>query len=605
MADILEAISYKNAPNVTGTITAPSGGGGGGSWGTETTAAPVVTPAPVETPTGNVKPLIISTPDEAKKEVANIQTQLGTITQNQQIAQQTAAQKKAEETALYEKNPYWVRPGEKTDAYNARIAEMRAGGVIPPAETTSEVDQKIKEAGGVTDFTAENTILADEKKRVEAENKKLDEDYVAMQTSLDNAYAGKDITPEQKAELDLVNQKFNDLKELQITANKNYEGGVTAMGLVSGRSRYAPELEAGNIQSAVNSGISKLNSLEAERARTINELKQAFITKNVEKIQKAWENYSKVTSQKATNLKELNAKLSEAEKAQREWNYKVAQDSITNAFNNNKFSWEQKQDILKNTLEQNKFDYQKTQDLRDYALKQEELQIKRDEIANKKVEAQKSLQIAGLNPDDPNYLQNMMALSSGGKPVDVATRTKISKGLLVLSQLTELQKNIKNADTGPIIGILRSANPWDTKAQLISAQLTSIVPNLARGTYGEVGVLTDNDVALYSKTLPNIKSTEELRNAVLAMTVKTVQRSIETELQIAAGTGLDVAGLKNVWERVKTQSDALNQSLGINPQDSDLNEFYASKDEATQVAIENFVKANPDATDADIINKFK
>jgi len=591
----LETISYKNAPNLTAGSTVavaptgtPLGGGGGGSWGGST--APVV------------PPLIVSTDDKARGDISKIQTQFTDITKNQQIAQQTADQKKVEDTALYEKNPYWKRPTEDIPAYNARIAEMRAGGLIPPAET-SAVDEEIKKTDTTT--TIADSLLEDEKKRVETENARLDTDYNAMKASLDGAYAGKDITPEQQAELNLVNQKFDQLKNLQITANKNYEGGVTAMGLVSGRSRYAPELEAGNIQGAVNAGITKLNELEAERATTLNTLKQAFITKNVDRIKDAWEAYSKVTAQKATNLKELNAKLSEAEKSQREWNYKIAQDSITNAFNDKKLTWDQKQDVLNNTLAQNQFDETKANNLRNYALRQEELQIKRDEVANKKVEAQRSIQIAGLDPDAPDYMNQVLALSAGGKPVDVATRTKISKGVMVLGQLTELQKTIKGASTGPILGILRSANPYDTKAALIQAQLTSIVPNLARGTYGEVGVLTDNDVALYSKTLPNLKSTEQIRNALLAMTVKTVQRSIETELQIAAGTGLDIAGLKNVWQQVKTKADELNQSIGINPGDDDLTQFYSNVDEGTRMKIEQFINENPEATESEIIEIFK
>jgi hypothetical protein len=65
-------------------------------------------------------------------------------------------------------------------------------------------------------------------------------------------------------------------------------------------------------------------------------------------------------------------------------------------------------------------------------------------------------------------------------------------------------------------------NPYDTDAQTLKAQLQSLIPNLARGVYGEVGVLTDNDIHLYSQTVPNLKGTEDVNKAILAMTLQTV-----------------------------------------------------------------------------------
>lgn len=166
--------------------------------------------------------------------------------------------------------------------------------------------------------------------------------------------------------------------------------------------------------------------------------------------------------------------------------------------------------------------------------------------------------------DDPNYMVSVLKNSKGGKAMDASSITSLSKSFNVLDQMNELSGYITGEATGPILGILRSNNPYDVKAQLIKAQLTAIVPNLARGVYGEVGVLTDNDVALYSRTLPNLSSTEDLRKAVLAMTVKTVQRSIENQLEVQAAGGRNVSGYENLYKKLQTKTDALNKSLGIN-----------------------------------------
>jgi hypothetical protein len=65
-------------------------------------------------------------------------------------------------------------------------------------------------------------------------------------------------------------------------------------------------------------------------------------------------------------------------------------------------------------------------------------------------------------------------------------------------------------------------NPYDTDAQTLKAQLQSLIPNLARGVYGEVGVLTDNDIKNYAQTIPNLTQTEDVQKAILAMTLDTL-----------------------------------------------------------------------------------
>lgn len=74
--------------------------------------------------------------------------------------------------------------------------------------------------------------------------------------------------------------------------------------------------------------------------------------------------------------------------------------------------------------------------------------------------------------------------------------------------------------------------------------MNSLVPNIARGVYGEVGVLTDQDVELYKKTLPNIRSTEDTNKLVLAMTLSAMINGFKTQLQIDGSAGRDVSGFE-------------------------------------------------------------
>lgn len=192
---------------------------------------------------------------------------------------------------------------------------------------------------------------------------------------------------------------------------------------------------------------------------------------------------------------------------------------------------------------------------------------------------------SGLTPEqksDP-FIQLLLS-TAGGKPITDTFAQSLNKGLNVLGQIGSLQANIQNTDTGPILGAFRGANPWDTNAQTIKAQLNAIIPNLARGVYGEVGVLTDNDIAQYSKTLPNLKSTEDIRNAVLGITVDLIGKSIKRTLEINAANQKDVSGFVDIYtEMIRTRDSIFSQipgakgystaslgSLGITPEDEAL-----------------------------------
>ena len=163
-----------------------------------------------------------------------------------------------------------------------------------------------------------------------------------------------------------------------------------------------------------------------------------------------------------------------------------------------------------------------------------------------------------------NDILGVMRASAGGNQPSDTFVNNFSKALNVVYQVADLQKSIDKEAIGPIWGTIRSNNPYDTKAQTIKAQLIAIVPNLARGIYGEVGVLTDNDIATYSKTLPNLKSTEDIRKAILGVTIKSVQRSLENQIRVQAGTGRDVSGLINIYEGVRNLADQTLASVGLN-----------------------------------------
>ena len=133
----------------------------------------------------------------------------------------------------------------------------------------------------------------------------------------------------------------------------------------------------------------------------------------------------------------------------------------------------------------------------------------------------------------------------------------IEKFKFTLDRLGELKDVLEGEATGPILGIIRSANPFDEKARLIKAQITKIIPGLARGVFGEVGVLTDPDVRMYSQTIGNLTTPEEVNNALTAMAIDMVASGFENKLKTAAMSRANVSSFYPQLEEIRAQRNRL------------------------------------------------
>jgi hypothetical protein len=139
----------------------------------------------------------------------------------------------------------------------------------------------------------------------------------------------------------------------------------------------------------------------------------------------------------------------------------------------------------------------------------------------------------------------------------------LGKYKFTTDRLSELSDLLKNESTGPMVGFWRqfkSGLGFDDKALLIKAQITKIIPGLARGVFGEVGVLTDQDVAMYSKTIGNLTTPEEVNKALTEAAMDMVARGFESKLSTLAKSRKNVSGYLDQLRDVKKQSSKL---LGV------------------------------------------
>jgi hypothetical protein len=171
--------------------------------------------------------------------------------------------------------------------------------------------------------------------------------------------------------------------------------------------------------------------------------------------------------------------------------------------------------------------------------------------------------VSTLGYDDPNYTLDSVRKSKGGRFLTQGELKPITDIQTIVGQTEALSTLVNSVDTGPIVGIVKSSNPFDTKAQLMKAEVTAIVPKLARGVYGEVGVLTDQDIDNYSRTIANLKNTNDVNKAVMAMTLDIATRSLANQLNSLSAGGRDVSRFEAIYTGLNKKASEIKSQLGI------------------------------------------
>jgi murein DD-endopeptidase MepM/ murein hydrolase activator NlpD len=182
-----------------------------------------------------------------------------------------------------------------------------------------------------------------------------------------------------------------------------------------------------------------------------------------------------------------------------------------------------------------------------------------------------------LSYSDANYTLDSIRKSKGGRYLTQGELKPITDIQTIVGQAETLTRLINDVDTGPIVGIIKSVNPYDTKAQLMKSAITAIVPKLARGVYGEVGVLTDADIENYSRTIANLKNTTDVNKAVMAMTLDIATRSLANQLNSLSAGGRDVSRFEAIYTGLNSKATSIKSELGVGQNPSPQTSAFTSK----------------------------
>lgn len=262
-----------------------------------TKALPVVTPALATKNLNTVKTGTAAITDAMQAQNAANATRLNTPTKTTAVATPTqpttppaptvatdpAATTKSEILALLKDGSDLKLTQEQVQ----QIAGTDFTGVHQNTDGTFSLDQSARdriETANPSSQSADDRIAYGESQRAQLDKDAEDaaQEHVQQIQQLQNGTFP--LSPEEQAQVTALQQQFENLKQLQLTANKNYEGAITTLGIRSGRSRYAPEIESGNIQQAISDGLIKVGNIEAQASKAVSDLKQAIQDKNYKAI---------------------------------------------------------------------------------------------------------------------------------------------------------------------------------------------------------------------------------------------------------------------------------------------------------------------------------
>ena len=208
------------------------------------------------------------------------QPQQGAVgTTQQSSATNASASTKADILNLIAQNPGVTLTQQQLQ----QIGSMDTKGIKKNADGTYTLDNNARIAVGESNPQSDSVAYAS-KARAELDAQAQNA-YNTFSSQLQQLQNGTfPLTASQQSQMTALQGQFEQLRQQQIVANQNYEGAITTLGIRSGRSRYAPEIESGNIAAAVSYGIGKIAEINNKAAEAVATLQTAFDDKNYKLI---------------------------------------------------------------------------------------------------------------------------------------------------------------------------------------------------------------------------------------------------------------------------------------------------------------------------------
>jgi hypothetical protein len=186
-----------------------------------------------------------------------------------------------------------------------------------------------------------------------------------------------------------------------------------------------------------------------------------------------------------------------------------------------------------------------------------------EKMLNEMNEAKRYL---GGTTNDPTLDIITASARYGDKRLTDTQMTKIQQATTALGSMESLQGLLGLDSTGPLKGrakTLISEMGGEANAKAINATIQGLIPTVARGIFGEVGVLTDADINNYKKTVPNLTSSNEQNKLVSLIMYDVLSRSVKTTLTTNAQNQANVSNFASTYQDVENRISKLKADLGV------------------------------------------
>jgi murein DD-endopeptidase MepM/ murein hydrolase activator NlpD len=204
-------------------------------------------------------------------------------------------------------------------------------------------------------------------------------------------------------------------------------------------------------------------------------------------------------------------------------------------------------------------------------------------VTTKLTPQQKALEtkISEAFNDPDTKLTELTRLSAGGKDFTDTSREQFIALENAQNNLNMIM-SISDDDAGTLVGAfgrkIKSLVPGNIKPKEMEAALTAATPGLARGVFGEVGVLTDADIERYQSLLPKLTDTKAQKAALQELLLTSLENAWRSQLSNAAKSKIDVSRYGTDAQRIENLKSELNVD-GLANLEDDLNTYNESPEE--------------------------
>lgn len=281
-------------------------------------------------------------------------------------------------------------------ALNAQTQAAQAQQSAATAQSAAEKAKADALKSATTALTvpgkSETTLALED---VNAKAEKAYEDYKLQVDQLRNGTFP--LSPSDQAQIDYVKRQFDNLKQQQLIANKNFEGLQNQLGNTSGRSRYAPEIQTQILQNTVSQGLQKIADIEAQAANTVAQLQSAFEEKNYTRINQSYKALTDYLNQKSNTINQI------AQNVREEANLALSQQ---------KFAFEKEQEEFKRQRDAVKFALDNKVEKPFYLIGNTAIDSKTGELVDLAEYQRRTGQKVGLPEDQTDFSQIQMDLET-------------------------------------------------------------------------------------------------------------------------------------------------------------------------------------------------